>query len=113
MTRSGRRPRCTLNVTRINDMAPLACSLGCVQRRQTSVRAAPPGGCAASASACRVPGVEPTVRLVLAERALLEASFEEHRERVADDAPRLHPEVAHDLVAVEVGPDAIELLLRA
>ena len=49
--------------------------------------------------------------LLLAERALVEPELEQEVERLADDAAGRDAEVLHDLVAVEVGTDGLELLL--
>src|SRR5690606_9539950 len=64
-------------------------------------------------SASRPPRVEPGERLVAPERALLEAQLEQVFERLADGAARADAEVRHHLVAVEVGADAVDLLLAA
>src|SRR5262249_47030470 len=59
----------------------------------------------------RPPGVEARVGVRLGKRALVEADLEEVGQRVADVAARADAEVVHHLLAVEVGPDGVELLL--
>src|SRR5688500_11169268 len=64
-----------------------------------------------SARSLGPPRVEPGERRLLGHRALLEPQLEEHLECVADVAAGPQPEVLHHLVAVQVGPDRVELLL--
>src|SRR5690606_14528388 len=56
------------------------------------------------------PGVEAAVGLLLAERALLQAQLEEHRQRRAHVGAGADAQVLHDLLAIDVGPDRIQLL---
>ena len=53
----------------------------------------------------RPPLVEAAVRLLLAERALVDADLEQHGQRLADRRARRDAEVRHHLLAVEVGTD--------
>ena len=59
------------------------------------------------------PGDEPAPRLLLAERALIEAELEQEVEGPTHVPPGGQAQQAHDLVTVEVGPDGVELLLPA
>src|SRR5437899_3195192 len=59
------------------------------------------------------PLVQPSVRLLLAERPLVEAQLQQMIERLAHDRTGTNAEVRHHLVAVEIGTDRVELLLAA
>src|ERR1022692_4055753 len=52
-------------------------------------------------------------RLLLAEGSLVEPEFHEERQGAADDRAGTHPEDFHDLVAGEIGPQAVQLFLLA
>ncbi len=68
------------------------------------------GRASESAPSLLPPHVESPGGLVRAERALIDPELEQVVERLADHPARRHAEVRHDLVAVEVGPDGVELL---
>src|SRR5713101_6215352 len=59
------------------------------------------------------PRVETGVGVRLADRAFVEAGFEQEVEGVAHHTSRLHPQMIHHLTAVERRADGIELLLLA
>ena len=68
-----------------------------------------PGG----AVALGPPRVQAAVGLLLAQRALVEAQLHQEVQRLAHHRARGHAEVLHDLAAVELGAQRVELLLLA
>ena len=56
------------------------------------------------------PLLEAAAGFVFAEGALLEAELEQEGQRPPDDGPGRDAEAVHDGLAVEVGPDGLELL---
>ena len=74
-------------------------------------RGARPGRAGRSVLLLRPPGEELLAGAVGAEGALVDAALQQVGVRLADDAAGADAEDLHDLVAVEVGPHRVELLL--
>ena len=59
-----------------------------------------------------VPGLEPALNRRLADQAFVEPDLEQERQRLSDERSRRDAELLHHLLAVELGPDRGQLLLR-
>src|SRR5690606_31936710 len=66
-----------------------------------------------SLRACPPPAEQLLARALLAQRAVLHAQREQVPVRLSHLAPRLDPQDLHDLHAVQVGADRVELLALA
>ena len=83
-----------------------------LRAKPTADRAAGPAGRRRDLSgAARPTGEELLAGAVRTEGALVDAALEEVRVGLADDPARADAEDLHDLVAVEVGPQGLQLLL--